>query len=161
MLGCWGCKWEKEQGGEVACGYLTGKAVSGGLQGRSWHPGRALASVGGGVAVLGPGVHGARVLDGCGWTEVTRRTCRASSHVDTQVFDSGGGVVTGKGEGVAAPVGCWSGVELVCVNERDGEIACGRSRGRVQIDVAGMGWGWLGGGGARERKSLAWETHEV
>jgi hypothetical protein len=62
MLGCWGCKWEKEWGGEVACGYLTGEAVSGGLQGRSWCPGRVLAGVGGGVSALGPGVHGARVF---------------------------------------------------------------------------------------------------
>jgi hypothetical protein len=28
MLGCWGWKWEKEWEGEVACGYLTGEAVS-------------------------------------------------------------------------------------------------------------------------------------
>jgi hypothetical protein len=28
MLGCRGCKWEKEREGEVACGYLTGEAVS-------------------------------------------------------------------------------------------------------------------------------------
>jgi hypothetical protein len=68
------------------------------------------------------------------------------------VFDSGGGIVTGEREGVAAPVGCWDGVELVCMNESDGERAWGRSHGRVQIDVAGTGWGWLGGGGARERE---------
>jgi hypothetical protein len=37
------------------------------------------------------------------------------------------------------------------VNERDKERAWGRTRGRVQIDVAGAGWGWLGGVGARER----------
>jgi hypothetical protein len=38
------------------------------------------------------------------------------------------------------------------VNERDRKSAWGRTRGRVQIDVASTGWGWPGGGGARERE---------
>jgi hypothetical protein len=99
---------------------INGRGGLSGLQGQSWCPGRALAGVGGGVAVLGPGVRGARILEGCGWTEAMRRTCSSSSHVDTQVFDSGGGIVMCEREGVAALVGCWGGVELACVNESDG-----------------------------------------
>jgi hypothetical protein len=113
----------------VACGYLHGRGGLGGLQGRSWCPGRALAGVGGGVVVLGSGMRGARILEGCVWTEAMRQTCSSSSHVDTQVFDSGGGIVTGEREGVAAPVGCWDGVELACMNESDGERAWGRNCG--------------------------------
>jgi hypothetical protein len=62
------------------------------------------------------------------WKDAGGQTCRdgrtvLSSHVDTQVFDSGGGIVTGKRERerVATPVRCWGGVELACVNERWGE----------------------------------------
>jgi hypothetical protein len=50
-----------------------------------------------------------------------RRTRRSSSHISAQVFDRGGGAVTGEREGVSAPVGCWGGVEFACVNESDGE----------------------------------------
>jgi hypothetical protein len=46
-----------------------------------------------------------------------------SSPIDTQVFDSGDGGLTGKGVGAAAPVDCWGCLRLACVNERDRERA--------------------------------------
>jgi hypothetical protein len=76
----------------------------------------------------------------------------SSSPVDAQVFDGGDGVITGKGEGVAVPVGCWGGLGLACMNERDRERAWCRVSAHVQSDVARAGWGSIGGEGAR-----AWE----
>jgi hypothetical protein len=48
---------------------FNGRGGLGGLQGRSWCSGRALAGVGGGVVVLGPGVRSERVF---GRTRVAR-----------------------------------------------------------------------------------------
>jgi hypothetical protein len=45
----------------------------------------------------------------------------SSSHLNAQVFDGGGGGLTGKGAGAAAPVECCGGVESACMNERDWE----------------------------------------
>jgi hypothetical protein len=89
------------------------------------------------------------LLDGHMWPEVSRQASGSSHPVNAQVFDGEGGVVMGKGEGVAAPLGCWGGLCLACVNERDRERAWSQTQGRVQIDMAGTGWGWLGGVGAR------------
>jgi hypothetical protein len=69
-----------------------------------------------------------------------------------QVFDGGDGVVTSKGEGVAALVGCWGSLGLACVNERDMERAWCKVSAHVRSDVARAGWGSIGGEGAR-----AWE----
>jgi hypothetical protein len=38
------------------------------------------------------------------------------SHLNVQVFDSGGGGLMGKGAGMAAPVACWCCLRLACVN---------------------------------------------
>jgi hypothetical protein len=57
---------------------------------------------------------GQRCRDGC---------AVSSSHIDMQVFDSGGGVVMSERERVAARVRCWGGALLACVNESDGERA--------------------------------------
>jgi hypothetical protein len=43
----------------------------------AWCPERGLVGVGGVVARLGPGVCDARVLEGFGWPELARRTCRS------------------------------------------------------------------------------------
>jgi hypothetical protein len=75
-----------------------------------------------------------------------------SSLIDAQVFDSGDGVLTGKGGGVAAPVACWGSLHVACMNGRDRERAWCRVSARVQIDVARAGWGCLGGVGVREWK---------
>jgi hypothetical protein len=74
-----------------------------------------------------------------------------SGHVGVQVFDRRGGVLTGKGERGAAPMGFWGLALSMCLNERDREGAWSQAQGRIQIDVAGAGWGWLGSAGARER----------
>jgi hypothetical protein len=47
------------------------------------------------------------------------RTRWSCSRAIAQVFNGGGGGLTGKGAGAAVPVECWGGVELVCVNEID------------------------------------------
>jgi hypothetical protein len=73
----------------------------------------------------------------------------SSSPINAQLFDGGDGVVTSKGEGVATPVGCWCGLGLTCVNERNRERAWHRVSVRVQRDVARAGWGSIGGEGAR------------
>jgi hypothetical protein len=57
------------------------------------------------------------------------------------VFDGGDSVITGKGEGVAAPVSCWGGLGLLCVNERDKERAWCKVLARVRSDMARVGWG--------------------
>jgi hypothetical protein len=41
------------------------------------------------------------------------------SHLRAQVFDGGQGGLAGKAAGAAAPVECWGGVELMCVNKID------------------------------------------
>jgi hypothetical protein len=66
------------------------------------------------------------------------------------VFDGEGGVLTGKREEVATPVGSWGCPLPACVNKRDREGAWSQAHGRVQDDVARAEWGWLDGGGARE-----------
>jgi hypothetical protein len=43
----------------------------------AWCPERGLVGAGGVVARLGPGMCGACVLEGCGWPEVARWTCRS------------------------------------------------------------------------------------
>jgi hypothetical protein len=55
-----------------------------------------------------------RDADGQRWQD---RHTASSSHLNVQVFDGGRGGLTGKGAGAAAPVECWGGVELACVNE--------------------------------------------
>jgi hypothetical protein len=80
-----------------------------------------------------------------------------SSPVDAQVFDGGDGVVTGKAEGVAAPVGCRGGLGLACLNEEDRrehgvgfwlvsratwpERVGGRLAARVHECGSGLAWG--------------------
>jgi hypothetical protein len=88
-------------------------------------------------------------VDGQRWQG---RLAVSSSPVYVQVFDGGDDVVTGKGEGVAAPVGCWGGLGLACMNKRDGERVWCKVSARVRSDVARAGWGSIGGEGAR-----AWE----
>jgi hypothetical protein len=98
-------------------GYLSGEAVSvavaAGRGARGWH------WLGGAVELQG----GVQACTACGLLEgrecpVARgRTRWSCSHVTAQVFDVGGGGLTGKGAGAAAPVECWGGVELACVNE--------------------------------------------
>jgi hypothetical protein len=109
--------------------------------------GRAV-SLQGGVQVCT--THG--LLEGCECPVARGKTRWSSIHVTAQVFNGGGGGLMGERAGVAAPIGCWGGVESACLNESDWERAWGRERGRVQSDVHGAGWGWLGSGGARERE---------
>jgi hypothetical protein len=53
---------------------------------------------------------------------VARRWMRwSSSHISAQVFDCGGGAVTGDRGRVSTPVGRWGSVEFVCLNESDRE----------------------------------------
>jgi hypothetical protein len=162
-VGCgfgWRCWWpvdanEQRDNRERGLGaiYLVGRSRwPARLVVESW---RALAWVGGGVAELGPSMRGTlafgrmQVDRGAGTDVPTDRSPPCA-----QVFDGGGGGLTGKGVGAAAPVECWGGVELVCVNEIDRGRVWGRERERVQGDAFGAGWGWLGGVGAREREWL-------
>jgi hypothetical protein len=133
-------------------GYLTGGVVSvadaAGRGALGWHwLGWAVSLQGGVQACAARGL-----LEGHECPVARGRTRWSSSHVTAQVFDGGGGGLTGERAGVAAPVGCWCGVESMCLNESEWERAWGRERGRVQSDMHGAGWGWLGGGGARERE---------
>jgi hypothetical protein len=100
-------------------GYLTGGVVSmaggdgRGMLGLHW-PGWAVVSQGGVQACAARGL-----LEGCECPVVRGRTRRSSSHISVQVFDRGGGAVTSERGSVSAPVGCWGGVVLACVNESD------------------------------------------
>jgi hypothetical protein len=59
-----------------------------------------------------------RDADGQRWWD---RCATLSSHLNVQVFDGGRGGLMGKRIRADAPVGCWGGVELACVNESDRE----------------------------------------
>jgi hypothetical protein len=72
---------EKSGREKGACRLYSGQAMPVKLAVRVWCPRRGLVKDGGGGAVLGRGVRGARVLEVCWWLDAAGRSqCSGTSH---------------------------------------------------------------------------------